>query len=679
MKNLKIKLKNKYNYNLSQRFNNDVYYRSLNKKDDSAITLITLVITIIVMLILAGITVSSITGNNSIISRTKKSAIVSEFSKYNEEVELYKTSKMLENEDFYVESLTSGKDSLTYNTQTDEEKQGEPSIRTIIPDIKEEYLENFEIIKGELLFKSQDDTLLLLAQNVGISINPYNIVNGELKSSDNNLMLMDSQGNLTLPDTVTSIGEGTFSNVNGLKNIVIPYTCKEIKKNAFAYNSELESVTFQTKVLDDGTVEGCTSIGESAFRQTNLSSIELPPTITNIDKIAFEQCNLTSIDIPENLSSIREYVFCSNPLQEINFKGNKLTSIGEHAFSSAQISTINIPDKLKKIAPNAFEQCDYLENIQIDKDNKYFEFDNGMLIQKASNDKNVILVLKKYYENKSEMSIPDGVTIFNASISNLEISKLIIPSSVKSLSNFGNDFASSISDVTITNNENFTVYEKCIYTHDLSKLIFCFSKETNILLNNKKLKEIGGFAFWGATKATYVKLPDSVTTLGYRIAKNPGDSIKTIEIGSKVQTIDKPFSQRYDLTLKISNDNPYFMVENNILYSKNKDTIYAVLYRIQGEFKMSKGVKIIKSLCFDSQKQMTKLILNDEIEKIEDQAFVWCNITELNIPSSIKTMGSRALYGATQLSKVTINKKEGEIAGAPWGLPSAERGIIYAG
>ncbi len=278
--------------------------KSIVENKERAITLIVLVITIIIMLTLAGIIISATTNNNSILTKTKKAAIISDFSKYNEEVEIFKEEKMIENENFHVESLTAGKNTLTYNTQTQEEIKKEVNIKTIIPDLKDQYLESFEIIKGEILFKSQDQSLLKIAQEIGISINPYNIENGELKSSNTNLMLMDSQGNLTLPETVTSIASGTFSNISNLKKVIIPYTCKEIKGDAFSFCKDLSSVIFETKVNEDGINEGCQKIGEGAFRACGISKIDLPDCLNEISDGCFISCLISEINIPENIEII---------------------------------------------------------------------------------------------------------------------------------------------------------------------------------------------------------------------------------------------------------------------------------------------------------------------------------------------------------------------------------------
>ena len=69
---------------------------STRTKEKSGITLLALVVTIIVLLILAGVTISTINSNNGVLTQAKRATITSDLSKYKEEVELYKASKQME-------------------------------------------------------------------------------------------------------------------------------------------------------------------------------------------------------------------------------------------------------------------------------------------------------------------------------------------------------------------------------------------------------------------------------------------------------------------------------------------------------------------------------------------------------------------------------------------------------
>ena len=127
------------------------------KTRNKGITLIALVVTIVVLLILAGVSISMLTGDDGIITKSKEARISTELSGYKEELELYKSEKYMENNEFEETTLTAGKEDLNYNTKESEE---EGNIKTIIPDISDEYFEKLEVIKGELLINTQNNIII---------------------------------------------------------------------------------------------------------------------------------------------------------------------------------------------------------------------------------------------------------------------------------------------------------------------------------------------------------------------------------------------------------------------------------------------------------------------------------------------------------------------------------------
>ena len=136
---------------------------------------------------------------------------------------------------------------------------------------------------------------------------------------------------------VTSIGYSAFWSC-GLTSVTIPNSVTSIGNSAFAECSGLTSITIPNSV---------TSIGGAAFEHCiGLTSVTIPNGVTSIGYSAFYQCSgLTSITIPNSVTSIGGYAFgeCSG-LTSVTI-GNSVTSIGENAFENCgQLKKVIVSD-----------------------------------------------------------------------------------------------------------------------------------------------------------------------------------------------------------------------------------------------------------------------------------------------------------------------------------------------
>ena len=87
---------------------------------------------------------------------------------------------------------------------------------------------------------------------------------------------------ITIPNSVTSIGDYVFSNCSGLTSLTIPGSVKSIGSQAFYGCKGLTSITIP---------EGVTSIGDYAFYYcSGLTSVTIPNSMTSIGDHAFENC-----------------------------------------------------------------------------------------------------------------------------------------------------------------------------------------------------------------------------------------------------------------------------------------------------------------------------------------------------------------------------------------------------
>ena len=474
----------------------------MRTKENKGVTLIALAVTIIVMLMLAGVTVSTLTGNSGIISNASLSKMMNELSKYKEELEIYKANKIVENDGFVGESLSAGKDSINYNIKSDEETG---NIKNIIPDITNEYIEKLQIIKGELLIKTKDKKEIRAAQAVGIQINPYDITkDGELLSSNGNLLLVDSTGTLSLPDSVKKVGYGAFSGVEGLKTIIIPASVTEIGDYAFSYNKTLERVIIKGNL---------TRIGNAAFDgANNLKEINLPDSINYIGERAFRCTSLTQVVLPKNLQNLQYDTFnACNKLKDVVLNEG-LKNMATYAFGGTAIEKIVLTSTIESINSSTFISCKNLKEIDVSKNNNFI-FESNTLFNR--NKTNILFISTVALKNTNTFSIQEGIKNYSTDISGMtNIKKIIIPASLTSIDS--NKLPKSIESIEIKNGNRTLIYENGFLYNSSQTLIMCCSKEKDITVP-EGIKTIGALSFKQATNVENVVFPDSLVTIRSRV------------------------------------------------------------------------------------------------------------------------------------------------------------------
>ncbi|MGN0208677.1 MAG: leucine-rich repeat protein, partial [Paludibacteraceae bacterium] len=130
---------------------------------------------------------------------------------------------------------------------------------------------------------------------------------------------------VSLPEGLTSIGDGAFWECSALTSIILPNSVTTIGGDAFSGCSSLTSITFPNSV---------TSIGYGAFWHcSSLTSLTIPNSVTSIEGSTFGECySLTSITIPNSVTSIGGYAFYNCSALTSVTLGNSVNSIGESAF-----------------------------------------------------------------------------------------------------------------------------------------------------------------------------------------------------------------------------------------------------------------------------------------------------------------------------------------------------------
>lgn len=176
------------------------------------------------------------------------------------------------------------------------------------------------------------------------------------------------KGNVVIPESVnyqgstyrvTGIIASAFQNCDGLTNVTIGNSVLSIGELAFSGCHNLANVSIGNAV---------TSIGEWAFSLcTNLTNIAIPNSVIEIKTGAFKECNfLTNVTIGNSVKEIGEEAFykCS-ALTSVTI-GESVTNINGSAFAyCSALTNIVIGSSVDKIGNNAFWDCSELQSVTI--------------------------------------------------------------------------------------------------------------------------------------------------------------------------------------------------------------------------------------------------------------------------------------------------------------------------
>lgn len=352
--------------------------------------------------------------------------------------------------------------------------------------------------------------------------------------------------NITIPDSITKIGNEAFMACRLLQYVSLPKNLTEIGDSMFYQCVKLLGVELPSTV---------TSIGYRAFASCiSLISINLPEGVTTIGEGAFYSCtSLTSITLPEPLTEISDNLFMNcRSLQSITIPQN-VTSIGYMAFTACQtLEKIVIPDNVKYIGEFAFMMCTNLKYVKMS--------DNVLTIQSSTfrSCRNLEKIefgadsklnqIESYVfwncEKLKTVVIPSNVTEIHASAfwTCYSLESITIPASVVSIIGSFNGCdalnAIYIEDLTAWCNTNFASYTSnpLYYAHNL----YLNGKLVTSLEIPQDVTSISAFTFAGATCLTSVTLHSNVTEIGtqvfyecFNLAEVRNLSKLDIEIGSE--------------------------------------------------------------------------------------------------------------------------------------------------
>ena len=637
-------------------------------KNKNGVTLIALAVTIIIMLILAGVTISMLTGNGGITTNASKARTKSYLADIKEEYELYLSEKRMEDE-YDLDTLYANDKTIRY-----EGNEVGSGITEICSSIKKGDEKKFEIIKGKIYYVSQDKKVIPIAVELGFSINPYEITDdGVLRSSAMNLYLVDNNGNLDLSEyegKIKTIEAGAFSKVETesgitpLSSIVLPKGVTTIGDDAFSYNTSLTSIKIPNTV---------TTIGKRAFRGcTNLTSIEIPDSVTYIGEKCFYNCNrLQKIKLSKKIQTINQWLLqgCSS-LTEIEIPEG-VKSIDYGAFLDCnKLTTITLPASLTSFGGAVFSGLSRLTEIKVADGNNSFKFENGILLSKDGKKMYMALL------TLTEINVPNGVvSIVVDSLSGSSATKIILPDTVSS--NLGGAVFQGMNKLTTielsSTSKNLKLVDGNLYSYDGKRFIKYMGSSKNFTVPEGVETLVNGCI---AKSMTTLNLPSTLKVIeGWSLTGMSG--VNLLNIPASVTTM-YTYSFSDDTKLRVAEGNATYKSIDDVLILNKAGTKVIIASRNATTYNIPNTVTEIGQNAFYWCSKMTSITIPDSVTTIGAEAFYNCSsLKEITIPQSVTSIGADAFVYCGNLTAINIKGTANRISGAPWGAQYGNRAINW--
>lgn len=209
---------------------------------------------------------------------------------------------------------------------------------------------------------------------------------------------------ITLPTSLKSFGTEVFNGCNALNTIIIPDGSQLQSLNSITSAKNVEKIVFEGSCT-------LTTINPSTFSYlTKLKEINLPPTLTTIGSNAFQGCtSLAKVTFGDNpsIQTIGQGAFANCGLTSIDIPSSVVT-IDRDAFENCTaLTSVNLSASTKTVSPEAFLHCSNLKEFNVDKNNPYYSSVNGYLLNK---DKNKLIIFPPAKANADLTLLPPTLT-----------------------------------------------------------------------------------------------------------------------------------------------------------------------------------------------------------------------------------------------------------------------------
>jgi hypothetical protein len=469
--------------------------------------------------------------------------------------------------------------------------------------------------------------------------------------------------NIEFTDNMQSVGTQAFygcSNITGtITNLL--RTNVIYGQNVFSGCSKItgdigEAMSVLIKSTD-------TKIPDNLFSgMTGLTgTVTIGSTIEEIGKMAFKGCqNITRLDINQasNLETIGDYAFygCSNMSCELNFKDG-IRKIGVSAFNWCIISYLNIPKTVEEVGSSAFRYA-YGTSVNLNCGDVFSDrafFDSKFTTLTFGSDCTMTY-------------IPNSMFAYGC------LSNIIFPNTITEIETWAFSSNGNLTTVEFNNNLKYIRY---------GAFGSC-PKLTSIPIDSEKsLIEIGTMAFSDCknlgknleAKTNLISLLENsnVTTIGENAFKNCAYLEGTYYAGLTNKVVDEVGNHTIVISVGTNAFNGTSIIYSKVFELSNSQEILANEFENVSEFTDSSKnkiteitipstVKTIGARAFANCSSITKIIIPDSVTIIDESAFAYCtSLTTVINNSKCTIISSKMFYGCTALTTISSLEKIEEI------------------
>ncbi len=460
---------------------------------------------------------------------------------------------------------------------------------------------------------------------------------------------------VTIPNSVTSIEDYAFYYVPAVEEINVPSSVATVGEFVFCGSKNLKTVIF---------AEGVETVGAGCFKECpELVTVKLPSSLKSLGSNCFRDCpSIVELTIPatvekfgyslwKNNDGLKKFtgpekatsglataaknlevleITAGTSISNSSFKGaanlktvvlsEGIKTVNTNSFADCvSLTSIKLPDSLEEIWKNAFSGCTSLASIELPNGLK--EIETGAFANTAI----------------EEIRIPDSCTA--ASISGSSIHTVYTPAKL-----FGKFTQASVRRIIITSGTSVSLSSYSGYENLLSLHIPATVTSITGKAPRNKLVQV--------TNLSSATFPDTTSYNGHKV------DVRTSESASFNGTLSD-YDENEICTYSI--DGEVYLIDvkdgKTVLTASDLSKCTAIwnyaFYKGYAftDVTIPGNIKTIEESAFNDIKTLTSLTIQEGVASIESRSFHKLGITEVTIPSSVKTMGY-AVFGLN--SQITM-------------------------